>query len=243
MKPIGQTDFYQLFQEVILSTDCRQRNAISVLKETLSTLSQDENPGSSRIKVLDFGCGASCPRKTILENMGLAWTGVDIESENPAVIVYNGINLPFPDGSFDIVFSAQVLEHLQKPDQSISEVSRVIRKGGYFVGSVSQLEPFHAMSTYNMTPLGLKLLLEGHDLKLNLLAPGIDFMGLTLLKMLRGAFDETISGLIGRRFWESESPLNRLFNIAGRLRHMSIKEINIVKLKFAGHFSWVAKKV
>jgi ubiquinone/menaquinone biosynthesis C-methylase UbiE len=42
----------------------------------------------------------------------------------------NGESLPFPDESFDIVYSANVLEHTQDPERVLQESVRVLRKGG-----------------------------------------------------------------------------------------------------------------
>jgi SAM-dependent methyltransferase len=41
-----------------------------------------------------------------------------------------GENIPFPDGSFDIVFSANVLEHTENPARVLYEALRVLRPGG-----------------------------------------------------------------------------------------------------------------
>lgn len=43
----------------------------------------------------------------------------------------NGENLPFDDESFDIVFSAYVLEHVNNPEQVLLESIRVLKNGGY----------------------------------------------------------------------------------------------------------------
>jgi SAM-dependent methyltransferase len=42
-----------------------------------------------------------------------------------------GENLPFPDNYFDIVYSANALEHTQSPLQVLSEAIRVLKPGGY----------------------------------------------------------------------------------------------------------------
>jgi ubiquinone/menaquinone biosynthesis C-methylase UbiE len=39
-------------------------------------------------------------------------------------------DLPFPDGTFDAVFSHALLEHLQEPDRALHEFLRVLRPGG-----------------------------------------------------------------------------------------------------------------
>ena len=43
-----------------------------------------------------------------------------------------GERLPFADGSFDVVVSLQVLEHVQSPREVLAEVYRVLRPGGAF---------------------------------------------------------------------------------------------------------------
>jgi SAM-dependent methyltransferase len=65
--------------------------------------------------------------------------------------------LPFDDDSYDLVLSDFVLEHVEDPDAFMSEVHRVLRRGGHFffrtpnrfhyVATISSLTPhwFHAM--------------------------------------------------------------------------------------------------
>lgn len=42
-----------------------------------------------------------------------------------------GEKLPFDDESFDIVYSSNVLEHVNSPEQVFSEAFRVLKKGGF----------------------------------------------------------------------------------------------------------------
>jgi SAM-dependent methyltransferase len=48
----------------------------------------------------------------------------------------NSERLPFADGSLDVVITAEILEHLQFPDDAVAEVHRVLAPGGLFLGSV-----------------------------------------------------------------------------------------------------------
>lgn len=72
--------------------------------------------------------------------------------------------MPFDDGTFDVVFCRQVLEHVRHPDDVIAEVSRILRPGGIFVGSVSQLEPYHNHSIFNWTSYGVVSVFEAYGL-------------------------------------------------------------------------------
>ncbi len=44
--------------------------------------------------------------------------------------------LPWPDGSFDLVWSHSVLEHVRHPDVLLSELRRVLRPGGHQVALI-----------------------------------------------------------------------------------------------------------
>ena len=46
------------------------------------------------------------------------------------------LQIPLPTSSFNVVIAGEVIEHLPYPEITISEVSRILKPGGLFVGSV-----------------------------------------------------------------------------------------------------------
>lgn len=95
-----------------------------------------------RGRVLDNGCGLG----TYLEAFGRAngeatLVGLELEHDRavealPAAhLIVEGVgeNLPFPDASFDFVFSNEVIEHVADDRQYAAEMARVTRPGGRIV--------------------------------------------------------------------------------------------------------------
>jgi len=109
--------------------------------------------------VLDLGCGPGLHAKAA-RAMGLRYVGIDIDGDGPDLLA-DAHALPFRDGSFDAVLAYAVLEHLYNPWLALSEIARVLRPGGVWVGSVSLGEPFHA-SFFHHTAWGfLSLVASG----------------------------------------------------------------------------------
>jgi SAM-dependent methyltransferase len=195
--------------------------------------------------VLDVGCGSGRSVEIFRANApGHTWVGVDIE-DSPEVRMrtrtdaefhtFDGVNLPFEDGRFDVVYCAQVLEHVREPGPLLAEVARVLRPGGRLAGSTSQLEPFHSRSTFNYTPHGLSLLLEGAGLADVELRPSVDALTLIVRRGLGGP-------ALFNRWWDRESPLNRLIGLYGRARGADAAAVNAAKLLFCGQFAFLARR-
>lgn len=99
-----------------------------------------------RQKVLDIGCGTGVFGIDMAKQGGDV-TGVDISREaiqfanhwaKKDRLFFKGIvgdaeNLPFKDGSFDLVFFGAVLHHFPNPKKAICEAEKVLKKGGRLV--------------------------------------------------------------------------------------------------------------
>jgi len=206
---------------------------------------------SNKIKdVLDLGCGLGNSSDLFLcFSKEIIWTGLDIENSDEVskrkrtdvnFISYDGINIPFSDSSFDMIYSQQVFEHVEYPFELIKEINRTLRKGGFFVGSTSQLEPFHGLSTFNYTPYGFGILLKGTSLKFIELRPGIDVVTLIMSRFLGNL---PVFSWYFRRCFAKQSPINLFLTIIGKLMGKNNQDINLLKLLLNGQFCFVIQKV
>ncbi len=94
--------------------------------------------------VLDFGCGDGNSAPYFIEHLlSISYYGIDISSKSIEVAkrqrfkqchfeTFNGENIPFKDNTFDIVFMANVLHHINCTYHKIilSECYRVLKKSG-----------------------------------------------------------------------------------------------------------------
>ena len=91
-------------------------------------------------RVLDAGCGMGM-YVTAFDREGAQAYGIEIEPDRAGaatqvsshIALASAEALPWADGSFDVVFSHEVLEHVEKDDQAVREGVRVLRPGGHFV--------------------------------------------------------------------------------------------------------------
>ncbi|MCL4475178.1 MAG: class I SAM-dependent methyltransferase [Nitrospirae bacterium] len=101
-------------------------------------------------KVLDIGIGDGYLLEALSKRYnvyGLDISSVNIEKTqedfearkiNAHLTAGSIQNAPYADNTFDIVVASEVLEHLERKDaeNAIKEVGRILKKGGFFVGTV-----------------------------------------------------------------------------------------------------------
>jgi SAM-dependent methyltransferase len=113
---------------------------------------------------LDLGC-CDAAHRPILQALGYRYCGLDIVSRG-ATVLGDAHALPFPGECFGLVLSVSVLQYLSEPLRALREVTRVLRPGGWFVGSVAFLEPWDRDSLFHFTPRGLAQAMQGAGLQL-----------------------------------------------------------------------------
>lgn len=117
-----------------------------VKAQLLGELLDDHFPGRTAIDVLDFGCGSGDIHAYLQSSHPtLNLTGIDVSEEflkigraRGAGVTYdryNGERLPYPDASFDLVFTICVLHHVPTAQRLgfLAEMRRVARPGGLVV--------------------------------------------------------------------------------------------------------------
>ncbi len=212
--------------------------------EKLISLIPDRKDGNL---LLNLGCGAGGDKR-FLSSQGFQVIGIDTFSSPNTDIISDGHCLPFPDSVFDVVTSIKVFEHLHTPAQAVSEVARVLRPEGYFIGSVAFLEPFHADSYFNMSHLGITYLLKNHGFQVEELSAGWDFMQALFRNLiphsyrLRPVFKLIAGGLLGiRGVGLRLSGRKEAVKIPGVKK--SFSPIQLDQLKFAGSIAFKARKL
>lgn len=99
------------------------------------------------MRLLDVGCGPGSITRGLAERLAPGEVvGIDLAKEalasaradaaerglsNLRYVEGSVYELPFADGSFDVVFAHQVLQHLKEPSAAIREMLRVLRTGGW----------------------------------------------------------------------------------------------------------------
>jgi len=95
-----------------------------------------------RAAVLDIGARDGGLRRFLPE--GVKYQGIEIAPEftRPDVLIRDiSKGIPFPDGSYDFVFSIDVLEHVPNPFGTLTEIHRVLTPTGVLILSVPN--PYH----------------------------------------------------------------------------------------------------
>jgi SAM-dependent methyltransferase len=203
------------------------------LRDSRQLMTEIANRLPNRGAVLDLGCGPR-DQAVCFGHLGFNYVGIDYLGD-AADLLADAHSLPFADSTFDCVFSYAVLEHLHNPFLAIGEVSRVLKPGGFYVGTVSQGEPFHS-SYFHPTGWGmLSLVSSVSELRLVKMWDGIET--LTSLATM-GRYPRVIRFLLA-----GLSSLHDRFTwLAPRRMRWSVKNKELDALYRAGAICFVVQK-
>ena len=112
------------------------------------------------LKILDVG-GRLQPYRPLLESRCKQYIAIDPQIEGLADVIAVSDKLPFADEEFDLAICAQVLSYVDDPFETISEVRRVLRPGGYLFLSVPSNCPQFFDERWRFLREGVEILLSG----------------------------------------------------------------------------------
>lgn len=201
-----------------------------------------------RSTILEIGCGGGQIRE-YLQSKSHRYVGTDVSKTRvPAHLQQHGGPdllcdshfLPFADRSFDSVYSAAVTEHLACPYLVAQEVARVLKPGGFYLGNVSFLEPWHDDSFFHMSPLGVFELLTQAEFEIMHIWPGQGYSGFRSILRMGNKATRPLTFLGDVMYFIYRSG-NRIRNLVKR-RGLEIKDGIADAARVAGATDWIARR-
>lgn len=194
--------------------------------------------------ILDLGCGEGNSVDLFRKvKSDVNWHGVDIVGspevkkrmrKSDFISSFNGLNLPYPDHYFDLIFCHQVLEHVRNPDALINDAFRVLKPKGLFLGFVSYMEPYHSYSLFNFTPYGIVRVFGDAGFDVKEIRPGGD----AWLLINRQLFNRS---KVLRPIW-NHNFLYGIIGLIGSVFCLGHRERNCLKIQFSGHLAFLARR-
>ena len=197
----------------------------------VTPLIEEATAGLSRPRLLDAGCGTGA-NLLLLEKYGvpfgleLFWRGLQFGHDRGLARLTQGsvTDLPYPDGSIDVVLSFDVLYCLPDPAEqaAIAEMFRVLRSGGSVITNVAALDVLKGdhsalggeVRRYTKGELQSKLERAGFRVK-RITYTNASLFPITLtvraLQRLRGVKSTTTNK---GDFYVPPAPINGLFSLA-----------------------------
>jgi uncharacterized membrane protein YkvA (DUF1232 family) len=115
-----------------------------------------------RARLLDLGCDDGAWTDVVRRRLSVPpghVAGLELVAECATVARTRGFDVragdlndewPFEDGSFDVVHANQVIEHVQRLDHFVSEISRVLRPRGRAVVCTENLASWHNVAALTL---------------------------------------------------------------------------------------------
>ncbi|MFB2976439.1 methyltransferase domain-containing protein [Microseira sp. BLCC-F43] len=203
----------------------------------------------SGASILEIGCGGGQMR-SFLESKQFRYLGIDISKTrvDQRLQLHGGPDLlcdchflPFNQHTFDIVYSAGVTEHLACPYLVVQEVARVLKPGGYYLGNVSFLEPWHDDSFFHMSPLGVFELLTQADFEIIHIWPGKGYSGFRAILNMGNKATRPLT-FLGDLMYFIYNSGNRLRNLVKRRIHHNSQRGILDAARVAGATDWIARR-
>lgn len=193
------------------------------IRPLLIALRQFTTTLPANYRLLDLGCGSK-PYRSLFTG-ATEYIGLDIVPGPQVDIVGEAWNLPFPDASFDVLISTQVLEHTRDLDLTIKEIQRVVKPGGsiFISAPLAFVEHGQPYDYWRFTQFGLRHLFRNMTI---VSITGLSGYINTLCRLINTLLQYLPS-------WMPLAPIFMFFNICGLMSDALVKH-------FARLFSNVA---
>lgn len=203
-----------------------------------------------KLSFIDIGGGAA-PYYELFKEMIEQYTVVDVQNDLPkednrniAFIKSFAEELPIPDNSFDVVLSNQVFEHVQSPEKAAAESYRILRKGGFILGSVPHISPIH-LEPYDyrrFTEYGLrKTLADAGFTNIQINGSGGVFKAAALMTLMDLTLSKRVEGKPQRFLTKKHFllfPLNGFVNVSAIILDFILGD----KKRSPSNYCWIAQK-
>ncbi len=184
-------------------------------------------------RLLDFGCGNK-PYISFFKSKLETYVGVDLVQNKLGdvdIVLGDRALLPVESNSYDTVLSTQVLEHVSDPDNYLSEVSRVIHKGGHLILTCPGSYMLHEEPNdyFRYTIYGLKHLLNKHGfepLRIDQAGGAWRLIGQTILNHFAFAWKSGTPWVLKSIFPCFALPVNILFSLLDSINSNNKETVN-----------------
>lgn len=180
-------EYYENYMAITQEEICHipfsfEEHVLSISRLRLSYLKRFLRDGD---RVLDIGCGFGAMLKILRDESGLnlsllgvnpEYSLVEFGKKNYGLSILEGMfeEQEFQDGIFDFIILDNVIEHLDNPRKSISEIRRLFAEGGRLFVATNNLDEPHGFfwqnffpeHTVTFSPRTLKALLEVEGFKI-----------------------------------------------------------------------------
>jgi SAM-dependent methyltransferase len=162
------------------------------------------------LKACDVPCGRGS-MSARLASAGVDVTGVDVEAAadylgDASRRVLHDVDqgLPFPEKSFDVVFSIEGIEHLENPSAFLRECARVLRPAGWLFVTTPNVDSLRSRWVtftrghpryFGPTGVGSKEQGHLHPIDMVLMHGAAQRAGLTIV-------GTTVNRIVGKTWWK-----------------------------------------
>ena len=111
-----------------------------------------ERYGLKDKKVLEVGAGSGQLQDIVADYTALEISRSARRFFHKPFVEASATNMPFPDNTFDAIWSFRVLEHIPNPERALLEMRRVVKPGGYILLHVANDVDRYAAQGHRVRP-------------------------------------------------------------------------------------------